>query len=68
MYVESLNDYTQIISFDHIFVLWATLVILTDMQIQGKLKAMFLGGRGEVENGLLPTEWQQMIYVSIWYF
>lgn len=32
---------------------------------QRKLKVMFLGQRGEIEIGPLPTECQQMIFVSM---
>ena len=60
-----LNDYVQIISFGHIVVLRATIVILTDTQIQGKLKLMFLERRGETEKGPLSAECQQMIYVDV---
>lgn len=53
-------------SFGHILVLRTILVILTDTQMQGKLKVTFLEARGktEIEKGLLPTECQQMIHVK----
>lgn len=65
MHVGILNDYVQIISFGHVVVLRATIVILTDTQIQGKLKLMFLERRGEIEKGPLSAECQQMIYVDV---